>query len=392
VRIAFLTPEYVTELPDGGGLGNYLSRLGTLLLKEGHEPEIFVASELEPQTLIHNGVLVQRVPSSWAPGNSLKLVRRLCGVLGAETAITIYARARALAAALERRHRMAPFQMVQSADFLAVALRVRRIPTRVHVVRCSLASDLYNEVDGNRSASARWCERLERAAMRRADRVYAPSRLIAEHFNRRHGIAVTTLRPPIEPILDIGLDLPVSLPDRFLVYFGQFNRRKGTEWLGAAFKKACDAEPALRMVWIGRDYGMGLSRVLSDLGLHRSKVLVLHPLPKAELYAVVRHAEAALLPSLVDNLPNTMIESLKLGIPVIGTRGASIDELVRHGVTGELVPVGDVGELAAAMLRVWRNQSSVKKGFIWRDEIAYEMDPHRAIENLLQLAAPTRKP
>jgi glycogen synthase len=386
VRIAFLTPEYVTELPDSGGLGNYLLRLSTLLLREGHVPKIFVSSELGPQTLIHNGVMVQRVPSSWAPGKSLKLVRRMCAVLGADMAITIYAQARALAAALERRHRIAPFQLVQSADFLAVALRVRRMPTRVHVVRCSLASDLYNEIDGNRSTSARWRERLERVAMRRADRVYAPSQLIAEHFHQRHGIAVTTLRPPIEPTLDIGADPPVRLPDRFLVYFGQFNRRKGTEWLGAAFKKACDAEPTLRMVWIGRDYGMGLSRVLSDLALHRSKVLVLHPLPKAELYAVVRRAEAAVLPSLVDNLPNTLIESLKLGIPVIGTRGASINELVQHGVTGELVPAGDVSELAAAMLRVWRNQSSVKKGFVWQGEITNDMEPHRAIENLLQLA------
>jgi glycosyltransferase involved in cell wall biosynthesis len=140
------------------------------------------------------------------------------------------------------------------------------------------------------------------------------------------------------------------------------------------------------MVWVGRGDFTEVGTLLSGLGRHRSKVQVLYPLPKPELYGVLQHADAAVLPSLVDNLPNTVIESLMMGIPVIGTRGASIDELVEQGVTGELVAPGDVEGLASTMVRVWRGQSSVRKGFAWRGGVVDEMQPERAIEKLLQMA------
>jgi glycosyltransferase involved in cell wall biosynthesis len=88
----------------------------------------------------------------------------------------------------------------------------------------------------------------------------------------------------------------------------------------------------------------------------------------------------------VDNLPNTVIESLMLGIPVIGTRGASIDELVEPGVTGQLVYPGNVDGLAAAMVEAWRGEGAVRKGFSWSGAVAAEMEPERAVRNLLCLA------
>jgi glycosyltransferase involved in cell wall biosynthesis len=111
----------------------------------------------------------------------------------------------------------------------------------------------------------------------------------------------------------------------------------------------------------------------------------MQPLSKPDLYALLQRAEASVLPSLADNLPNTVIESLTLGIPVIGTRGASIDELIEPGVTGELVSPGNVEELASAIVRIWRGQSAARKGFAWRGELAKEMQPEKAVENFLKL-------
>ena len=41
-------------------------------------------------------------------------------------------------------------------------------------------------------------------------------------------------------------------------------------------------------------------------------------------------------PTRFDNLPNSAIESLALGVPVIGTLGASLEELVTPGRDGDL--------------------------------------------------------
>jgi glycosyltransferase involved in cell wall biosynthesis len=140
------------------------------------------------------------------------------------------------------------------------------------------------------------------------------------------------------------------------------------------------------MVWAGRGDFNEIAGLLDNLGPHRSKLQILYPLSKPDLYAVLQRADATVIPSQVDNLPNTAIESLTLGVPVIGTRGASIDELVEEGVTGDLVPLGDVEGLAAAIVKFWRGESAVRKGFKWRGGIADEMQPERAVENLLKLA------
>jgi glycosyltransferase involved in cell wall biosynthesis len=109
-------------------------------------------------------------------------------------------------------------------------------------------------------------------------------------------------------------------------------------------------------------------------------------LPKPQLYRVLKQAEAVVIPSRVDNLPNTLIESLLLNVPVIGSRGASIDELIEPGISGELVPIGDSAALAQAMLKAWRREVPWLNGSFRLPSIMKEMDPHVAATNLILLA------
>lgn len=389
MRIAFITPEFVTDYRHGGGLGTYLHRVGRLLASAGHEVEVFVTSELEPRILEFEGMRVERVPLSprrW-DGKALRLAAALTHL---KYPFELLAQAHALARALDARERVAPFDFVQSADYLGAGLLVKRRPGRRHLVRCSSAADLYNAVDGRDNISSRWRERFERQSIRRADSAYAPSAFVATHYQSKHHIPVEVLRPPMDAERAPAAGEPCGAPERFLIHFGQLNRRKGTLWLIEALKLAFQAEPSLRMVWVGNANFSKLSAGLNSLGPHRNKLQVCYPMPKPELYALLARAEAAVLPSLVDNLPNTVIESLLLGIPVIGTRGASIDELVRDGINGELVERGDAPALANALIRVWRGESPVRKGFVWQDGMSDEMQPQRALANLLDLGRGSR--
>lgn len=386
MRIAFITPQFVTDLRNAGGLGNYLFRIGKLLVERGHQVEVFVSSTLEPRVIMHARIRVERVSpiaaTLWA-----RIARNISRVVGMTYAFDLAMQAYVLAAAMQRRHWTAPFDIVQSADYLAVGLAVRPARGRIHLVRCSTAADLWNEVYGKRSKDQKWRERMERATLRRADRAYAPSRFVAEHYRSRYGIPVDVLRPPLGLEVAPSSDPPCGLPDRFLLHFGSYlGEKTGTPWLSEALRVAFEMEPSLRMVWVGRGVFDEIAGFQDSLGQHRSKLQILYPLLKPDLYAVLQRADATVLPSLVDNLPNTAIESLTLGVPVIGTRGASIDELVEEGVTGHLVPPGDVEGLAWAIVRFWRGESAVRKGFTWRGGIVDEMHPETAIENLLQLA------
>jgi glycosyltransferase involved in cell wall biosynthesis len=103
--------------------------------------------------------------------------------------------------------------------------------------------------------------------------------------------------------------------------------------------------------------------------------------------SVVAGAEASVLPSQVDNLPNTVIESLSYGVPVVGTYDSSVDEIVEDSVTGRLVKFGDTKALANAMVELWLGRSAAEKGFVWEGTINKDMQPDIALRNFLALGA-----
>jgi glycosyltransferase involved in cell wall biosynthesis len=381
-RLAFLTPELATPEAPTGGLGNYIARMTSALADAGHEAEIFVTAACAPARGDTPGVVVHRI----GPALERRAVRAALRVLGLLRLRRIahvlppLVDAWALAAALRRSAARAPFDLVQSACAGGVGLFVRRSRGALHVIRCS-----HDEREIARQSGQPLLERaaldwMMRLAMRRADRLYAPSRFLAEHLERQ-GLQVRVVPPPafleVEPAAP-----PRGLPPKYFVHFGQLMPVKGTPQVAEALVRVLAEEPEFALVFAGRDRMGRFEEWRRAWGPHAARVRWLGELPKRELYAVVAGADAAVLPSRFDNLPNTVMESLLLGVPVIGTAGASIDELVTPGVAGVLVPDGDVAALADAMLAQWRGETGIRRGFTW------ERGPLRAdvaVARLLEL-------
>jgi len=63
-------------------------------------------------------------------------------------------------------------------------------------------------------------------------------------------------------------------------------------------------------------------------------------------------ADVLVVPSSADNLPNTILESMACGTPVIAFDAGGMPELVRPGVTGLLVPTGNTAQLRQAILQL----------------------------------------
>lgn len=68
-------------------------------------------------------------------------------------------------------------------------------------------------------------------------------------------------------------------------------------------------------------------------------------------------ADLFVIPSLQDNSPNTVLESMACGVPVVGFETGGVPDMVRHGVTGSLVRRNDVAALRAAIEDLLRNLS-----------------------------------
>ena len=66
----------------------------------------------------------------------------------------------------------------------------------------------------------------------------------------------------------------------------------------------------------------------------------------ASVYAA---ADIFVAPSLEDNLPNTVIEAMAAGTPVVAYATGGIPEIIDHGVNGLTAATGDPAQLAAAL-------------------------------------------
>ena len=94
-----------------------------------------------------------------------------------------------------------------------------------------------------------------------------------------------------------------------------------------------------------------LRALVASLGLV-SAVELVGRLDRDEVAAVYREADIALNPSTVDNMPNSVLEALASGVPVVSTDVGGVPYIVKHGVTALLVPPRDPAAMAAAVQRL----------------------------------------
>ena len=198
--------------------------------------------------------------------------------------------------------------------------------------------------------------------------IVAPSRWLADCAHRSaafrdcrvevipYGINTTEFFPvPMtEARAKLGLD-----PDRTYVLFGADGGgelRKGAAELRAAFQHLLAIHPTpekLTLLCFGT-----MNEQFAALG---EKTHALGYLKTAEqLRLAYSAADVFALPSLEDNLPNTMLESLACGTPVAGFDVGGVPDLVLPGVTGALARAGDPQSLANALLEIIRDPAHAR--------------------------------
>lgn len=139
--------------------------------------------------------------------------------------------------------------------------------------------------------------------------------------------------------------------------FGSFNTtdpRKGFAYFAEALailkRQYTGPEPEILVFGKGQAQEFAhLPYPVQHLGVLRSEEVV------AKAYNA---ADAMVVPSLEDNLPNTIVEALSCGTPVIGFRTGGIPEMIEHQQTGYLAEAGSALELAKGLLWLLKHQAS----------------------------------
>lgn len=385
LRIAFATVEYVTENYFDGGIANYLHRVTRALAALGHDVHVVTRSEIDEAEFEHEGVKVHRVMvhKRWHQLNRLTRYRFATSIYLLGFSARVYGKLRELGS-------RKPFQLAQFPNCPYCGLMSILFLGVPHVLRASSYQTGWNDLRIERRVDFKVVEFLEKLQARWSPHIFAPSHTLKETLEREAGLnQVRVIRTPIyletrtwdRSIYELFTDR------RYLLYFGRFETRKGFHVLCQALKIFLGQHADAGAVLVGRDMKSPLAPSMAQyarslLADYADRVSLLDQLPHAKLYPIIEGAHLVVLPSLMDNFPNACLEAMALGKAVIGTRGASFEEMLTDGETGFLVSPDSPDELAEKILAAWTDPRLKAIGRAAQQK-AREFAPEHTVETLL---------
>ncbi len=194
---------------------------------------------------------------------------------------------------------------------------------------------------------------LVRFSMRRAACLIVPSAFLQDIF-ARYGMPATI----VPNIIDLARFHPRSARSSssvHLVVARNLEPLYDNATAVRAFQVVLTHYPCAQLTVAGTGpHAKYLKQLVEQLGLSKA-VRFVGRLDRDAMAALYRSADIMLNPSLADNMPNSVLEALASGVPVVTTNVGGVPYLVQDGVTALLVPPADPQAMAAACLKILRN-------------------------------------
>lgn len=211
---------------------------------------------------------------------------------------------------------------------------------------------------------------ITRFSIEQSDRVTAVSQYLKDETFRAFGCtgcAVEVIPNFVNPAIfdrtryDDTLRQQVGHGRRIVMHVSNFRPVKRVLDVVRAFARiAAQVDSVLVLVGDGPDR-IAAEEEAARLGI-AERTLFLGRIDKVA--PLLANADLLLLPTSVESFGLSALEALASGVPVIGTAAGGLPEVVTHGETGFLFPVGDhdaMGDAGAALLRddaQWQRMSA----------------------------------
>lgn len=155
-------------------------------------------------------------------------------------------------------------------------------------------------------------------------------------------------------------ELGIRPSDRLIGTVGNLRRVKNQLLFIQAMARVLASHPDCKAIIVGQalpsepDLEDRLRAKISELGLEDRVVLSGF---RTDVTSLISRLQVFCLTSDNEGMPNTILEAMIAGKPVVATSVGGVPELVEDEVTGFLTPAGDAKELAVAIDRVLADAS-----------------------------------
>ncbi|NLT73005.1 MAG: N-acetyl-alpha-D-glucosaminyl L-malate synthase BshA [Chloroflexi bacterium] len=327
----------ITCYPTHGGSGVVATELGKHLARAGHE-----VAFISYAALLRLSEIPERVSFHEVEGYSYPLLQNYPHGVALASKIVSVARMRHLQ--ILHVHYAIPFAAsALMAKYAAPELDLK-VVTTLHGTDITLVGS-----DPTFRPITRW-------AIEQSDAVTAVSQWLHDEAVKEFAI-----RRPIDVVYNFidperharpcpGCIPPVSCSGEVtLMHISNFRPVKRTEDVVRVFARVREHLEA-RLLMVGDGPAAGAAQQLAvDLGV-ADRVCFVGIVEQIE--PILQQADLLLLPSETESFGLVALEAMASGVPVVATHVGGLPEVVSHGETGFLAPVGDVDAMAAYALQI----------------------------------------
>ena len=339
-----------------GGMQNYIYKISKYMISRDHRVTILAIGKKEHRWE-YDGVPVYTVPV---------VKESLGGIKGIGKYLAMILREWTFNKALGKLNDELPVSLVQYAGWYGVGMLYnRKFPSVLRIssyTKQQLASL-------HKKKETEIISFFERLAGKNFDGVIAPSKALGIPYAKDIKRKVTIIKTPYVIPSGIDEDWEVyrrKLKDKkYFLFFGRISPDKGIDTIAGCIDGILSKHTDFYFVFAGPAVVMNgvnkLKMLEEGAKENRNRVLYLGNLKHNQLNPVIRNAECVVLPSLMDNLPNSCLEAMALNGIVIGTRGASFDEIFEDGKSGLLMEIDNGRQLTEKIDTVVRMQEEEKE-------------------------------
>lgn len=344
MHILFVTYEFVTEKGLCGGLAHYLANISEIMAAHGHKITILVMNNHDDIKEWKKNITVVSFVY-----NHIENGKKLGAYIEYFTKVNISEwlnKSTAINQKIREIDKKEKIDIVQyCGDNMSVWYRIKNIPS---VVRLSSFGPWLKHAclpDSNMNSMQwlnSWESRLLLYSFLKADAVYSPSTCVAQIVNSKLCKKIDVIESPcvIDESTVYIMDHTNKLyQQKYLLFFGSLSILKGINVIRDSIHAILKKYPQVLFVFAGHEVNKGVvQKIMDRAGKYRERVIYLGEIREPnELYMIIKNAYACVLPSRADNLPNTCIEAMGLGKIVIGTYGASFEQLIKNKESGLLI-------------------------------------------------------
>lgn len=383
--VLFVTPFYYDnewEMPKGGGLNMYLYRVTRSLVQLGHTP-IIISMRTKNDHYIKDGIevfYVRYLKHRFVFSKLNLLYDMLCAGRVINRKIKDILRERKI-------------DIIQFASAWGLASGYYgKTPA---VMRLSMYTKVYRDYKAEKidKLETDITAFVERLAAKRCNAVYAPSNVIADVFSEAIHRPVSVIETPF---WNESGDVNNRLYDerlkgkKYVLHYGRLTVDKGILVIAETLHAFLETNPEYYFVCCGMPEklinGESAVNILKKAaGEYQNRFIFIKSVPHQLLYPIIQHAEFVVLPAIVDNLPNACLEAMYFERVVIGSDGASHEQVIEDEINGLLSIPNDASSFLEKMNEAvaMNREQKEEMGRLARKRID-ELAPEHIIKKLIR--------